>query len=163
MIVDLELSTQGIQAAQKAISDYKKSLEAKADELCRRLAEIGVEAAVNIVRVDTGELESSIEYEKHGQREYLVITRNDHAAFVEFGTGVVGEGTYGFDLPSDWEYDTRATPSAHDRDDPTLWYYTDPESGGAVPTRGQTANAYMAYAGQEIRSQIVAIAKEVFR
>lgn len=163
MIIKVDLSSESVRDALKQVQTYKRSFTQKLDELCRRLAEEGVKAAVSEVRIDTGELKESIHYEKHGECEYLVIAHNDHAAFVEFGTGVVGEGKpYPGELPANWEYDTRATPSAHDRLDPTLWYYNDPITGVTMSTRGQKPNAYMVKAGEEMRQSVLEIAKEVF-
>lgn len=162
MKVSVELSAESVGAAIRQLETYADKLAAKSDELCERLAGIGVEAALANVRQDTGDLASGIRFEKVGDCEYLVISEGGYAAFVEFGTGVVGEGTYPGDLPGGWSYDERRTPAAHDEDDPTRWFYYD-RDGNLRSTRGQTANAYMAASAEEMRQAILATAKEVFQ
>lgn len=161
MRIPLELSVDSVAAAEKQVEAYGKSLEEKCDELARRLVELGVEVAKITVRKDTGDLESAIGFEKVGEGEYLVIVENDHAIFVEFGTGVVGQGTYPGKLIDGYGYDERRTPAAHDPIDPTKWYYRDRE-GRIRSTRGQTANAYMATSAEQMRQAVLKTAREVF-
>ena len=163
MNIKLELSQESVRNGIRELNTYAKQLEKKCNTLCQRLAEIGVEAAVASVRVDTGNLQSSIHFEHIGDGEFLVITDCEYAAFVEFGTGVVGAGTYSGNLPPGWNYDERRTPQAHDPEDPTLWYYIDPESGYTASTRGQSANGFMMMAAEEMRQNVLSIAKEVFQ
>lgn len=162
MRIQLDLSVSSIDAAVRKVNAYAGSLEAKCDEFARRLAEFGVEIAKVTVRKDTGELESGIYFEKVGDGEYLVVSEGDYAVFVEFGTGVVGQGTYPGELPAGWSYDERRTPAAHDPIDPTKWYYRD-RDGVVRSTRGQTANAYMAASAEQMRQAVIATAKEVFK
>ena len=161
MKLTVELSRKSIRQAIQQLERYKKSLDEKCELLCQKLAEIGVDAAVATVSVETGELKDSIRFEKSNDKEYLVIVENDHAALVEFGTGVVGQGTYPGELPAGWGYDERRTPAAHDPIDPTTWYYND-KFGTRRKTRGQTANAYMLAGAEEMRQSILSVAKEVF-
>lgn len=162
MRISLGLSIDSVAAAIKQVNAYGKSLEAKCDELARRLVELGVDVAKVTVRKDTGDLESGIRFEKVADGEYLLISEGEYAIFVEFGTGVVGQGTYPGELPPGYTYDERRTPAAHDPIDPTKWYYRDRE-GRIRSTRGQTANAYMATSAEEMRQAILMTAKEVFR
>lgn len=161
MRIPLELSAKSARAAARDVRAYADSLEAKCDELCRRLAEIGVTASAQSVRLDTGNLAASIRMEKDGECAYLVFTDEDYAAFVEFGTGVVGQGTYPGELPAGYGYDERWTPEAHDPEDPTKWFYYDAE-GHLRSTRGQTADAFMLAGSETMRQMVLSIAKEVF-
>ncbi|WP_165170691.1 HK97 gp10 family phage protein [Adlercreutzia sp. ZJ242] len=162
MKISLGLSAESVKAAARRLDEYAEKLEGKSEELCLRLAEAGVDAAVSHVRKDTGELAGGIRFEKSGDKEYLVVSEGEYATFVEFGTGVVGQGTYPGNLPAGWGYDERRTPAAHDSADPTRWYYRD-RNGETRSTRGQTANAYMAASAEEMRQAILEIAREVFR
>lgn len=159
--IRVELSMASIRQAKEQIEKYANSLQQRTDELCRRLSEIGVEVAKVHVKVDTGELESKISFQRKGNAEYLVISDGNYAAFVEFGTGVIGSGTYKGELPAEWKYDVRRTPSAHDPLDPTAWYYYD-EDGIRHRTQGQRAASYMAQASEAMRQKVVQIAREVF-
>ncbi len=80
--------------------------------------EIVVEEAKAACPVDTGELQSSImagEITNEGQRIVgPVVASAPHAAFLEFGTGLRGVGTYPYPLPQEnvprtgnWQYDYR--------------------------------------------------------
>ncbi|MEC4272959.1 HK97 gp10 family phage protein [Adlercreutzia sp. R25] len=142
------------------IDGASASLEARCAELVRRLGEIGVEAAVAHVRKDTGELASGIRWEQLADGSGIVVSEGPYAAFVEFGTGVVGEGTYQGDLPDGWGYNEQRTPEAHDPDDMTRWFYRD-RDGRVRSTRGQPACGYMAAAAEEMRQSVAAVAKEV--
>lgn len=162
MRIQLGLDAASIDAAIKQVNACGKSLEAKCDELSKRLSEYGVEIAKITVRKDTGELEGGIGFEKVADGEYLVVSEGEYAMFVEFGTGVVGQGTYPGELPAGYSYDERRTPAAHDPNDPTKWYYRD-RDGIVRSTRGQTASAYMATSAEQMRQAIIATAKEVFK
>lgn len=160
-VVDVRLSQESVAEAVRQMSAYRSSLPRRVDELLRRLAQAGVDAAVRVVPQDTGELSSSISLERRGGQDYVVVAACGYAAFVEFGTGVVGSGTYRGELPSGWGYDERRTPEAHDPVDPTAWYYYD-RDGVLRRTRGQSASGFMLAASEEMRSGVARVAREVF-
>lgn len=159
--LQIELSAESIRKAREQIEEYAASLPAMSEEFARRLSEIGMDAALTHVKIDTSELAGGISVQRIGDADYIVVSVGGHAAFVEFGTGVVGSGTYEGELPSDWDYDTRETPEAHDTQDPTAWYYYDAD-GVRHRTRGQQAASYMAKSAEDMRQQVLEIAKEVF-
>lgn len=68
-----------------------------------------VTEAQAIAPVDTGELKESIHtasVQPVGTKvSGTVVASAEHAAFIEFGTGLRGEGTYPGDLPAGWVYD----------------------------------------------------------
>lgn len=163
MRVSFGLSTASVRAAREKVERYSDGIDSKLDVLCRKLVELGVDVAVKAVPVDTGDLRSSIRTEAREGHDYLVVARNGHAAFVEFGTGVVGEGTYRGDLPESWDYDERRTPEAHDPDDPTIWYYRNPVDGRVHRTRGRKAAHYMLRASEAMRQKVFETAREAWR
>ena len=77
--------------------------------------ELVLSSSQQLVPVDTGELVSSggRETQWKGQRVTGSVSyTSPHASFVEFGTGIIGSGTYPFDLPREgvpftgsWVYD----------------------------------------------------------
>lgn len=159
--IRFELSPSSAREAARAVEEYRRALLRKLEELLRRLAEAGVDAAVRVVPEDTGELAASISVEQRGSSDYLVVAACGHAAYVEFGTGVVGKGTYAGELPAGWGYDERRTPAAHDPADPSRWYYYD-RDGNLRSTRGQRASGFMLAASEEMRREVARIAREVF-
>lgn len=161
MRLSMELSADSINKAIRQLNDYEKRLTAKCELFCQRLGDVGVSAALAVVRRDTTALASSIRFERINGTDYAVIAEGEYIAFVEFGTGVVGQGTYPKDMSIEWSYDQRNTPAAHDKLDPSKWYYRDKE-GRIRGTRGQTANAFMANASEGMRQAVFKIAKEVF-
>lgn len=159
--VRVGLSPASVGEAVEELRSYRSGLSGRLEELLRRLGEAGLSTAVAVVPVDTGDLVSSIRLERRGQHDYLLVADSGHAAFVEFGTGVVGQGTYAGNLPGAWSYDERRTPAAHDPADPTRWYYYDSD-GSLRSTRGQAGSGYMLAASEEMRQRALSIAREVF-
>ena len=161
MRIEAFLSENSIGAAAEQLERYVESLESKVDELCARLAEEAAEAARANVPVDTGWLLSGISAEKKGEGRYEVVSEGEYAAFVEFGTGVVGSGTYPGELPAGYGYDERRTPEAHDPMDPEAWFYYD-RYGARRRTKGHAAQPYMLDAAESARASLMETAREVF-
>lgn len=161
MKIKVALDERGIKQLANNLKQYAEQLDKKRGEFCRRLGEIGVNAAKQAVRVDTGELQASVRFEITNDGRGLIIAEGNYVAFVEFGTGIVGEGTYEGKLPSSWDYNEQRTPAAHDMLDPWKWYYVD-DNGQVHSTYGQTANGFMAKGADEMRNAVLKIAKEVF-
>lgn len=161
MNLSISLSEQSVDSAIRQLQRYLDSLEAKTDELCARLAEECADAARANAPVDTGWLQAGISVEKRGDASYEVVSEGEYAAFVEFGTGVVGQGTYPGELPAGYGYDERRTPSAHDPMDPEAWFYYD-RYGVRRRTKGHAAQPYMLDSAEYARSLVAETAKEVF-
>lgn len=150
------LSRAGIRRAREVVEAYGDTVDRLASGLCSALAEFGLEAALANVPVDTGELRDGIGLYRRGDRRWAVVAKCGHAAFVEYGTGVVGEGTYKGELPSVWEYSVGPMI-----DDEGWWYYVDAEGEGHW-TQGQPAQGFMALTAEQVRRAAPAIAREVF-
>ena len=157
----ISLSERSVDDAIAQLKGYLESLEAKTDALCARVAEECADAARANVPVDTGWLLSGISVEKRGDADYEVVSEGEYAAFVEFGTGVVGQGTYPGELPAGYGYDERRTPEAHDPLDPEAWYYYD-RYGERRRTKGHKAQPYMLDSAEYARASVMDAAREVF-
>lgn len=158
------LSASSVRAARQRVERYASGLPSKVDEFCRRLAEVGVTAAVTALQEsdkrETGELQSSIEVERVGDRDYLVVTHCGYAVYVEFGTGVVGaSGSYPGTMPPGVTGPLSRTTKA--REDGS-WVYYDERQGRFRITKGQLPTGFMAQASVEMRDESVRIAREVF-
>lgn len=87
-----------VENAISELNDYYEQLEERCKRLVMKLAEYGAEVAKAII-VDlpysTGDLENSI-FAIYDEKEHCALLKADseHAVFVEFGTGLIGEGTY---------------------------------------------------------------------
>ncbi len=85
--------------------DIKQALYDEVERLCQ----IGEDKAKSMVHVDSGELQTSIKHTVKVQKKKIkgtVTAGTDHAMFQEFGTGVIGKGTYPGD-DGGWVYDYR--------------------------------------------------------
>lgn len=166
-----DLSVKGIENLKKELLNYKNNiLNRKVQELTRRLAEVGVEVArARAARLGaefTGELISSIHTRdggvKNGTAIFYIVADSDHAVFVEFGTGQMGQEApypYPFPVGISWDYNTGSTirefaPGQYG------WFY--PKDGQWYFTQGMPARPFMYETSLELQSKIVAIAKDVF-
>lgn len=83
----LELSTQSTQDALNELKQYKRTVNPKLQEVCRRLAEIGMqEAQMHLAQAGYGNTEASLATEpmKNG---YKIVMSGADVYFIEFGTG----------------------------------------------------------------------------
>ena len=172
MRIKVELNPQSIDDAIRKLESYASNLERKAQTLCERLGAMGYEIASSgfgSAQYD-GTNDVSVEL-INDDSKLLIKASGETVMFIEFGTGVhnaehpmqgdipgiVGHGQYGhgFGRLESWRY-----PKAHG-------YGTngvdDPRHPGYVITHGNPANMPMYNAKQEIRTQVISIAKEVFR
>lgn len=170
--IELNLfSDKSIQNAIKALRDYENSLTYKCQLLAEKLAEKGVEVArVQIANLDaifTSELIQSIHSEYVGSVKgggiWAVVAGTDHAAFVEFGTGIVGQQSpYNGKLPEGvtWQYASGKTIRQL-ADGRYGWFYPDDE-GNWYFTEGMPSRPFMYNTAMELRSIVTETAREVF-
>lgn len=91
--------------------------------------------AKNLAPVDTGDLAGSIHMDVKKTSTGLqgrVYTNLEYAPYVEFGTGVKGNGTYPYKVEG-------LTLAYKDKG----WSYIDEKTGERIYTRGQVAQPYM--------------------
>ena len=94
--IDIELTRKSIDRAIREIETVKRQLTDGINSLMKTLTEQGEEIAkmqvVSMGAVDSGELERSIHgfFDPQTRIGYVTAGAN-HAVFVEFGTGIVGE------------------------------------------------------------------------
>jgi HK97 gp10 family phage protein len=84
---------------------------------------------------DTGQLAGSIHMQVKDTGKELqgrVYTNCEYAPYVEFGTGIKGNGTYPYDVEG-------FTPEYKDKG----WAYFDEDKGEWIYTKGQEAQPYM--------------------
>ena len=162
---------KSIQADVKALRDYENSLEYKCRLLAETLAEKGVEIArVQIANLDaifTSELLQSIHAEYVGSVKgggvWAVVAGTDHAAFVEFGTGIVGkQSPYPYQLPGgvDWQYASGKT-IRQITDGRYGWFYP-ADDGKWYFTEGMPSRPFMYMTAIELRDIVSQTAKVVF-
>ena len=160
-VIKIDLTSSSIDSAIKELRAFKISLDKKKDQLLERLALIGVkEASVRFTTAMYDGINDSSVTLQNAPGGYCIVAEGRAVAFIEFGAGVyhnpgepypnprpsgiVGIGQYG---------------KGHGRR--PAWGFKD-DSGELVITRGNPAAMPMWYASEEMRSNILKIAKEVF-
>lgn len=160
--VTIKLSCSSIEAAQKQLRDYQKEITRKCEELTHRLADEGVILAkvklTQFPAIDSGELLNSIMDEPGAVltdgATWIVYTGCNHAAFVEFGTGVTGsENPHPDTGLADWKYDINAHGESG-------WMYY--KNGEWHWTKGLPSRPFMFETGRDLRKLVPKLAKEVF-
>ena len=160
-VIKMSLSASSIDNTIAELKAYRDSVEVKKTKLLEKLAYIGVkEASVRFTSaMYDGVNDSSVTLEPIAEG-YCIKAEGKAVAFIEFGAGVyhnpgepypnprpsgiVGIGQYG---------------KGHGKRQ--AWGYTD-ASGALVITHGNPAAMPMWYASEEMRSNILKIAQEVF-
>lgn len=166
------LSVSEIRKAQKELEKYRDSLTYKCRLLAEKLSERGVEIArVQIADLDaifTGELIQSLHSEYKGSTQYgaifAIVTDSDHAAFVEFGTGIKGKDKpYPYPLPEgvSWDYNVGKTIRQNAVTGAYYWFY--PGNDGLWHyTEGMPSRPFMYLTSLELQKEVVKIAKDIF-
>ena len=153
------LSTDSLARLQETILAYADGIEGACPAIAESLAETAAETARAACPVDTGSLSSSIAVYSDGDGTAQVVAASEHAAFVEFGTGL-------------------GSPSGHAKDAQAMGeggYVVDGtgkgESGWAFPagdgtwkwTHGQSGKGFMAAGAEEARSRVAEVARRAVR
>lgn len=153
------LDAQSISSAIKAVERYRDDLVDACQELVAKLTDEGVQIAkmqvVALGAFDTGELESSITgYYSPSLHAGIVKASAWHAVFVEYGTGVVGQGSQ-HPEPNGWEYDVNGHGSKG-------WVYMSDRDGKFHWTAGMPSRPFMYNTYRELENKVQSVASEVF-
>ena len=163
------LDPKSIDKAIKELNAYKKEVETKTRELAQRLTDLGADIVrmkiVEMGAYHSGELLSGVDgyYSPTLNAGFIRVT-SDHVAFVEFGTGVVGQQnphTNGEYLSkASWGYAT-GSKIFTTNDGRVGWIYPT-DDGGFRFTEGMKSRPFMYETALELERQYKQIAKEVF-
>ena len=155
--------------AIRRLNEYQKEVETKTMELAQRLTDLGAEIArIKIVEMGayySGELLSGVSgYFSPTLNTGFVRVTSDHAAFVEFGTGVKGQAsphTNGEYLSkAAWKYAVGGKIFTT-QDGRVGWIYPT-DDGGFRFTEGMESRPFMYQTALEIQREFPRIAQEVF-
>lgn len=154
--ITVELSPESCDNVVKELEKYQKDIKPKLDEVCKRLAEIGLQVAQE--HWDGGDL--------HGNNDatfmpitpigngYKIVFQGEDVYFVEFGTGNEVAPHMETSVPVAW-----GTWSAENKQQ--LWNYGFWWYGGER-LEGTPAYMPMYYASKAIRENIKRVYNEVF-
>lgn len=169
---EAELSTKGIKKLIRELKNYKSVI--LKEKILKFLDELAYQGGSKVQKylyfydaVDTYELFNSIETRTKGKYggyyTYYIVANNEHACFVEFGTGSRGQNEpYPYPLPQGvkWSYNVGKTIFTTE-DGRTGWLFP-ADDGNWYFTEGMPARPFMHSAFEELCEEVDAIAKEVF-
>lgn len=157
--ITISLNSRSIDSAIKYVADLRKKVKDAATLLVHELTEQGVSIAqlsvVDMNAIDSGELMNSIDSRYMGNVGF-VETGAGHAAFVEFGSGIVGANNPHPEVAiAGWRYDVNEHGELG-------WWY--PRGDGTFGwTKGMPSRPYMYQTAQMLRQLVVPTAKEVMK
>lgn len=171
MKIKVRLSDAGLRDAERQIQEYKTTLNKKAQEFAKALADKGLDVAkVRFANAEyAGSNDVSCRVEQNGAA-CSIIAEGKSVAFIEFGTGVM-HSAYGGELPDGvGEHGTYGKENGkHKR-----WYYYGESGNAGTPvkevdgkgqlnyTSGNDAAMAMWGAVEEMASQVEATWREVW-
>lgn len=153
--ISLDLSVESCNKALKELEQYKKEIDPKLDEVCRRLAEIGAEEAMKNLKLDNGNTDATILPVVKIDNGYKIVMEGEDVYFIEFGTGSDVDAHYS-DTSKDVSSGSWSMTHAQQYAKNGFWWY-----GGNIYT-GTPAYMPMYYAGRAIRENTKRIVEEVF-
>ena len=168
--IRIDLNKQGsLENGIKELKRYKKRVEDRTRLLVQKLTDYGAEIArlkiVNMGAYYSGELLSGVSgYYSATLNSGFVKVASDHVAFVEFGTGVVGQNNSHkngeYLTKAAWSYATGAKIFTT-KDGRVGWIYPT-DDGGFRFTEGMESRPFMYETALEMESKFAQMAKEVF-
>ena len=168
-IIRARLDPESIAAAITEIQEYQKEVEQKTRLLIQRLTDEGANLArvkiVGLGAVYSGELLSGVDgYYSPALNVGFVRVASDHVAFVEFGTGVVGQNSPHkngeYLAKAAWGYATG--PKIFTTKDGRVGWIYPTDDGSFRFTEGMKARPFMYETALELQRKFPQIAKEVF-
>lgn len=157
-VIKVKLDPHSIERAITELQMYKEEIERRARLIVERLADKGAVLARAKIQeldaVDTGELLGSVESCLMGNIGFIRVNA-EYGMFVEFGTGIVGEGAkHPASGAFNWQYDINQHGEAG-------WHF--PADDGKWPiTKGQESRPFMYETAMQLRAELPRIIREVF-
>lgn len=173
MKIKVRLSDAGLRDAERQIQEYKTTLNKKAQEFAKALAQKGIDVAtVRFANAQyAGDNDVTVEHDPvQTPNGFAIVAHGKAVAFIEFGTGVM-HSAYGGELPNGvGEHGTYGKENGkHKR-----WYYYGESGNAGTPvkevdgkgqlnyTSGNDAAMAMWGAVEEMASQVEATWREVW-
>ena len=155
----IKFTLDDIDRAIQEVEQFKREFLEKCNSLIEALTDSGVEIAkMKVAELDavfTGELMNSIEgYYSPTYNVGIIKAGAYYAAYVEFGTGVVGSQSP-HPSPQGWQYDV-------DDHGDSGWVYYDDYSGKFRWTKGFKSRPFMYNTARQLEKECKRIAQEVF-
>lgn len=171
MKIKVRLSDAGLRDAERQIQEYKTTLNQKAKEFAKALADKGLDVAkVRFANAEyAGRNDVSCRVEQNGNT-CTIIAEGKAVAFIEFGTGV-SHSAYGGELPDGvGEHGTYGKGNGQHK----RWYYYGESGNAGTPVKQVYGKGQLNYtsgnepamamwgAVEEMASQVEATWREVW-
>lgn len=178
--IKCNLSTKSFRDAANKIRKYREELESKCQQFCKELIEAGAEVTTAVLQqhVDTGLTIGSLEIIEEGSDgnySARLVVSSDAILFLEFGSGLIGQGTA--DHAGKFGYGSGTYPGKGHWDDTDVWvnyggglrvhheygwvYYGD--DGKKHFSEGMVASMPMYQGGEEMKRKLDEIKDRVFK
>ena len=161
MKISVSLTPSSIDAAIKQLEDYRDSLDRKAQEICKRLADMGaLYAEWNFSGVlYAGNIDYHITVDRLDENTYVIKADGESVLFMEFGAGV--KHGYGHPQADEFGMGPGTYPNGKGHwNDPKGWWFG--EKGHWTHTYGNAPGMPMYNAAKDLRKEILDVAREVF-
>lgn len=157
----ITVKVNGLTETLRRIEEYKNGVQRKANELARRLAEMGAtNVSLMFARaIYDGQNDFNVTVEDTNSGGYKIVVNGETVAFVEFGAGV----TYGYGHPQAGQFGVGpgTYPSGKGHwNDPKGWWI--PQDKGGGHTYGNPPNMPMYNTAADLRREMARVAREVF-
>lgn len=173
MKIKVKLSDAGLRDAERQIQEYKTTLNQKAQELARALAQKGIDVAtVKFANAQyAGDNDVTVERDPvQTPNGFAIVAHGKAVAFIEFGTGV-SHSAYGGELPDGvGEHGTYGKGNGQHK----RWYYYGESGNAGTPVKQVDGKGQLNYtsgnepamamwgAVEEMASQVEATWREVW-
>lgn len=155
----VDLSTSGINRFIGVLGGYKIWLRRKANELSKRLAEIGVEKAN--MYFSEAIYDGIYDFEVHYEPRFngcVVRASGEKVLFIEFGAGLIGDGHP--EAAENGMGPGTYNPSSGNWKNPSGWWYSGFD--GSRHTYGNPPNMPMYNTVKELEAELDRVVQEVF-
>lgn len=173
MKIKVRLSDAGLRDAERQIQEYKTTLNQKAQEFARALAQKGIDVAtVRFANAQyAGDNDVTVEHDPvQTPNGFAIVAHGKAVAFIEFGTGV-SHSAYGGELPDGvGEHGTYGKGNGQHK----RWYYYGESGNAGTPVKQVDGKGQLNYtsgnepamamwgAVEEMASQVEATWREVW-
>lgn len=173
MKIKVRLSDAGLRDAERQIQEYKTTLNQKAQEFARALAQKGIDVAtVRFANAQyAGDNDVTVERDPvQTPNGFAIVAHGKAVAFIEFGTGV-SHSAYGGELPDGvGEHGTYGKGNGQHK----RWYYYGESGNAGTPVKQVNGKGQLNYtsgnepamamwgAVEEMASQVEATWREVW-
>lgn len=173
MKIKVRLSDAGLRDAERQIQEYKTTLNKKAQEFARALAQKGIDVAtIRFANAQyAGDNDVTVELDPvQTSNGFAIVAHGKAVAFIEFGTGV-SHSAYGGELPDGvGEHGTYGKGNGQHK----RWYYYGESGNAGTPVKQVDGKGQLNYtsgnepamamwgAVEEMASQVEATWREVW-